>query len=159
MTQISHMQGIFGLLPTPYRENLEIHTKDLSKVCSLSLEESEKIKNNLDIFSQENSKLFDKNQHLINTLFKLRDLGNTVIVVEHDEEAIKQADHIIDIGVKAGIHGGKIIFQGPLKDIYKEEKSLKDILDRIPLTFQKMLDFINTQLDYAVPCETSHISS
>ena len=44
-------------------------TKDLSKVCSLSLEESEKIKNNLDIFSQENSKLFDKNQHLINTLF------------------------------------------------------------------------------------------
>ena len=49
------------------------------------------------------------NRQLIETLYKLRDLGNTVIVVEHDEDAIKSADHIIDIGVKAGIHGGEII--------------------------------------------------
>ena len=55
------------------------------------------------------------NQQLINTLFKLRDLGNTVIVVEHDEDAIKQSDHVIDIGVKAGIHGGEVVAQGNLK--------------------------------------------
>jgi len=64
------------------------------------------------------------NQQLINTLFKLRDLGNTVIVVEHDEDAIKQSDHIIDIGVKAGIHGGEVIAEGNLKKILKSTKSL-----------------------------------
>ena len=64
------------------------------------------------------------NQQLISTLFKLRDLGNTVIVVEHDEEAIRQSDHIIDIGVKAGIHGGDIIAEGNLKKILKSTKSL-----------------------------------
>ncbi len=64
------------------------------------------------------------NQQLINTLFKLRDLGNTVIVVEHDEDAIKQADHIIDIGVKAGIHGGKVVAEGNLNKILKNNKSL-----------------------------------
>ena len=60
------------------------------------------------------------NQQLINTLFKLRDLGNTVIVVEHDEDAIKQADHIIDIGVKAGVHGGEVVAEGNLKKIPKK---------------------------------------
>ena len=64
------------------------------------------------------------NQQLINTLFKLRDLGNTVIVVEHDEDAIKQSDHIIDMGVKAGIHGGEVIAEGNLKKILKSTKSL-----------------------------------
>ncbi|MDC0060634.1 excinuclease ABC subunit UvrA [Pelagibacteraceae bacterium] len=64
------------------------------------------------------------NQQLINTLFKLRDLGNTVIVVEHDEDAIKQADHIIDIGVKAGIHGGEVVAEGNLKKILKNKLSL-----------------------------------
>ncbi len=64
------------------------------------------------------------NRQLIETLFKLRDLGNTVIVVEHDEEAIKNADYIIDIGVGAGIHGGEIIAQGPLKKIINNKKSL-----------------------------------
>ena len=64
------------------------------------------------------------NQQLINTLFKLRDLGNTVIVVEHDEDAIKQSDHIIDIGVKAGIHGGEVVAEGNLKKILKSTKSL-----------------------------------
>ena len=64
------------------------------------------------------------NRQLIETLFRLRDLGNTVIVVEHDEEAIKNADHIIDIGIGAGIHGGEIIAQGSLKNITKNKKSL-----------------------------------
>ena len=60
------------------------------------------------------------NQQLIETLCRLRDLGNTVIVVEHDEDAIRKSDHIIDIGVHAGIHGGEIIAQGNLKEIIKK---------------------------------------
>ena len=64
------------------------------------------------------------NRQLIETLFRLRDLGNTVIVVEHDEDAIKNADHIIDIGVHAGIHGGEVVAEGTLKDIKKSKKSL-----------------------------------
>ena len=64
------------------------------------------------------------NQQLIETLFKLRDLGNTVIVVEHDEEAIKQADYIIDIGINAGIHGGEVIATGSLSNIIRNKKSL-----------------------------------
>ncbi len=64
------------------------------------------------------------NQRLLNTLIYLRDLGNTVIVVEHDEDAIRAADHIIDIGPGAGIHGGQIIAQGTLKDILKNKQSI-----------------------------------
>ena len=64
------------------------------------------------------------NHQLIETLFRLRDLGNTVIVVEHDEDAIKHADHIIDIGERAGIHGGKVMAEGNLKKILNNKKSL-----------------------------------
>lgn len=64
------------------------------------------------------------NERLIGTLTHLRDLGNTVIVVEHDEEAIRCADHIIDIGPGAGVHGGEIIAQGTLKDILNNPNSL-----------------------------------
>ena len=64
------------------------------------------------------------NQQLIETLFKLRDLGNTVIVVEHDEDAIRQADHIIDIGINAGVNGGHIIAEGNLSKVLKNKKSL-----------------------------------
>jgi excinuclease ABC subunit A len=64
------------------------------------------------------------NQRLLNTLFRLRDLGNTVIVVEHDEDAIRSAQHIVDIGPGAGIHGGQIIAQGALEDILTNEASL-----------------------------------
>lgn len=64
------------------------------------------------------------NQRLLNTLFRLRDLGNTVIVVEHDEDAIRSAQHIIDIGPGAGVHGGRIIAQGCLEDILNTEDSL-----------------------------------
>ena len=59
------------------------------------------------------------NQRLIGTLTYLRDLGNTVIVVEHDEEAICSADHVLDIGPGAGVHGGKIIAQGTPAEIEK----------------------------------------
>lgn len=64
------------------------------------------------------------NNRLLNTLFHLRDLGNTVIVVEHDEEAIRSADHIIDIGPGAGVHGGAIVAEGPIEKIEKAKDSL-----------------------------------
>ena len=64
------------------------------------------------------------NQKLISTLIKLRDLGNTVIVVEHDEEMIRSADHIIDLGTGAGIHGGSIVAEGSLENISASKKSI-----------------------------------
>ena len=64
------------------------------------------------------------NQRLLNTLTKLRDIGNTVIVVEHDEDAILHADHVIDIGPGAGIHGGQIIAEGPPSKIKNHPTSL-----------------------------------
>ncbi len=64
------------------------------------------------------------NDRLLTTLKRLRDLGNTVIVVEHDEDAIRSADHIVDIGPGAGVHGGEIIAEGTLKQILKSKKSL-----------------------------------
>jgi len=64
------------------------------------------------------------NQRLLNTLTYLRDLGNTVIVVEHDEDAIRAADYIVDIGPGAGVHGGEIVAQGKLSDIMKNKKSI-----------------------------------
>jgi len=64
------------------------------------------------------------NKKLIETLYKLRDLGNTVIVVEHDEDTIKNADHIIDIGIHAGIHGGNVVAEGKFDNIIKNKKSL-----------------------------------
>lgn len=64
------------------------------------------------------------NQKLINTLRQLRDVGNTVIVVEHDEETIRCADHVIDMGPKAGKHGGEIIYAGDLKGLLKHPDSI-----------------------------------
>jgi excinuclease ABC subunit A len=64
------------------------------------------------------------NERLLGTLTRLRDLGNTVIVVEHDEDAIRLADHILDIGPGAGVHGGEIVAQGQLRDILAAERSL-----------------------------------
>ena len=64
------------------------------------------------------------NARLLRTLLHLRDLGNTVLVVEHDEEAIRCADHIIDIGPGAGVHGGEIVAQGKLGDILQAPASL-----------------------------------
>lgn len=64
------------------------------------------------------------NDRLISTLTHLRDLGNTVIVVEHDEDAMQHADYIVDIGPGAGVHGGHIVAEGSIDDIKKNPKSL-----------------------------------
>lgn len=64
------------------------------------------------------------NDRLINTLKHLRDIGNSVLVVEHDEDAIRCADYIVDMGIGAGVHGGEVIAKGPLNDILKNKKSL-----------------------------------
>ncbi len=64
------------------------------------------------------------NERLLSTLFRLRDMGNTVIVVEHDEDAIRSADHVVDIGPGAGSHGGEIIAQGTPAEVMHNEHSL-----------------------------------
>ena len=64
------------------------------------------------------------NERLLSTLFRLRDMGNTVIVVEHDEDAIRSADHVVDIGPGAGSHGGEIIAQGTPAEVMANEHSL-----------------------------------
>ncbi len=64
------------------------------------------------------------NRRLLNTLTRLRDLGNTVIVVEHDSEAIFEADHIIDMGPGAGVYGGEVVAHGGLKQILESERSI-----------------------------------
>ena len=64
------------------------------------------------------------NEKLIDTLKKLRDLGNTLIVVEHDEDTIRAADYIVDIGPGAGVHGGEVVAQGSLQDIINCERSI-----------------------------------
>ncbi len=64
------------------------------------------------------------NERLLKTLTHLRDLGNTVLVVEHDEDAIREADYIVDIGPGAGVHGGQVIAAGSLQDILDSEDSL-----------------------------------
>ncbi len=64
------------------------------------------------------------NQRLLDTLIRLRDLGNTVLVVEHDEEAIRQADHVVDLGPGAGVHGGQVVAQGKPEHIAASPESL-----------------------------------
>ena len=64
------------------------------------------------------------NKKLLSTLNRLKELGNTVIVVEHDQETIEEADHIIDIGPKAGIHGGEVCFSGNISELKKAKNSL-----------------------------------
>ena len=64
------------------------------------------------------------NQRLLGTLTHLRDIGNTVIVVEHDEEAIMTADHVVDLGPGAGVHGGRVVAEGPPEQVQKNPQSL-----------------------------------
>src|SRR6185295_2384943 len=77
------------------------------------------------------------NKRLLDTLIKLRDLGNTVIVVEHDEDTIRMADHVIDVGPGAGLHGGEIVAEGTMADIMAEKRSITGQffsgVDEIPL--------------------------
>ncbi|MDF1615720.1 excinuclease ABC subunit UvrA [Desulfurivibrio dismutans] len=64
------------------------------------------------------------NRRLINTLLRLRDLGNTVIVVEHDEDTIRAADHVLDMGPGAGVHGGRVVYNGDVPGLLAAEQSL-----------------------------------
>jgi len=64
------------------------------------------------------------NQKLINTLIELRDLGNSVIVVEHDTETILAADHVLDMGLGAGVHGGEVVYNGPVNGLLASEESI-----------------------------------
>ncbi len=88
------------------------------------------------------------NEKLIDTLHHLRDLGNTLIVVEHDEDTIRRADYVVDIGPGAGIHGGEIIAEGTPKEIEKNSKSLtgqylsKKLSIKIPPKRRKPKDYI-----------------
>ena len=86
-------------------------------------------------------------EKLITVLKKLRDLGNTVIVVEHDEDIMKQADYIIDIGPEAGIHGGEVVFEGVYKDLNKSDSLTAQYLTgrmglKVPEKRRKFKDFI-----------------
>lgn len=96
------------------------------------------------------------NDRLLETLIHLRDLGNTVIVVEHDEDAIRAADHIIDIGPGAGVHGGEIVAQGTLEDIINNPNSLTGKFlsgerriaipeKRVPVDREKMLTILGAK--------------
>ena len=64
------------------------------------------------------------NERLLSTLMRLRDMGNSVIVVEHDEEAIRMADHVVDMGPGAGVHGGRVVFSGKPEDLVKSDATL-----------------------------------
>src|SRR3989440_470950 len=64
------------------------------------------------------------NARLLATLKELRDLGNTVLVVEHDEETIRSADHVVDLGPRAGRHGGEVVVEGPVKAVLDHPDSL-----------------------------------
>ena len=80
------------------------------------------------------------NDMLLATLKRLRDLGNTVIVVEHDEDSIRAADHIVDMGPGAGVHGGEVVAQGSLADILKAKRSLT-------------ADYLNGTREIAIPAK------
>ncbi len=83
------------------------------------------------------------NVKMIETLHKLRDIGNTVIVVEHDESTIRAADHIIELGPGPGVHGGHIVAQGPLETILKSTVSLTGLYmsgkEQIPIPIQRRI--------------------
>jgi excinuclease ABC subunit A len=95
------------------------------------------------------------NARLLDTLKRLRDLGNTVIVVEHDEDAIRHADHVLDIGPGAGVHGGEIVAQGTPADIMRSPKSLTgkyltgelsvEIPDRRPPNHRRTIKVVNAR--------------
>ena len=87
------------------------------------------------------------NIKLINALKRLRDLGNTVIVVEHDTETMENADHIIDLGPEAGNNGGEIVVQGTYEDIIKNEKSItgKYLSHKYYIQFQKIDDLLKME--------------
>jgi excinuclease ABC subunit A len=85
------------------------------------------------------------NQRLLDTLFKLRDLGNSVIVVEHDEDAIRHADFVIDLGPRAGVHGGEIVISGKPEEVMNCKSSLTG-------------DYLSGRLKIEVPSQRQKVS-
>ncbi len=91
------------------------------------------------------------NTKLISTLHRLRDLGNTLIVVEHDEETIRNADYIVDMGPGAGVHGGHIVAEGPPDEIMLNKRSLTgkylsgELKIEIPETRRKPVGYITVK--------------
>ena len=86
------------------------------------------------------------NKRLISTLTRLRDLGNTVIVVEHDEEAIRSGDYIVDLGPGAGNEGGKIVSQGSIENLENEPQSLTG-------------QYLNGQKSIATPLKRENVNN
>lgn len=84
------------------------------------------------------------NERLINTLLELRDLGNTILVVEHDEDTIYSADYIVDIGPKAGVHGGEVIAQGYLTNLLGAKKNT---------TQSRTLGYLREEIKIPIPTE------
>ena len=91
------------------------------------------------------------NAKLINTLHRLRDLGNTLIVVEHDEETMRGADHLIDMGPGAGVHGGFVVAEGPPENVMQNKRSLTgkylsgELKIEVPKNRRKPIDYITVK--------------
>jgi excinuclease ABC subunit A len=98
------------------------------------------------------------NQRLLKTLFHLRDLGNTVIIVEHDEEAIRSADYAVDIGPGAGIHGGHIVAQGTPEQVIQHPDSLtgKYLSGRLQIAIPKKLHKPDAERQLCISNATGH---
>jgi len=89
------------------------------------------------------------NAKLIQTLKDLRDLGNTIIVVEHDEDTIRESDYLVDIGPGAGVHGGHVVAQGPMPELMKDMK--QDSLTLQYLRGKKFIEVPETRRKVVLP--------
>ncbi len=101
------------------------------------------------------------NDRLIDTLKNLRDLGNTLIVVEHDEDTIRSADYLVDIGPKAGVHGGEIVAQGSVQDLINSEKSLtgKFLSGEMKIEVPKIRREVKTEFIRLLGCREHNIEN
>ncbi len=99
------------------------------------------------------------NDRLIQTLKNLRDLGNTLIVVEHDEDTIRTADYIVDIGPKAGVHGGQIVAQGSVDDVINSKESItgKFLSGELKIEVPKVRREVKTEFIRLIDCKEHNI--
>ena len=103
------------------------------------------------------------NDKLLNTLKGLRDLGNTLIVVEHDEDTMRDADYIVDVGPGAGENGGKIVAYGSVEDIIKSKDSITgkylsgEMCIPVPKKRRKFTDFYRKCMLHAIPVKERDI--
>ena len=97
------------------------------------------------------------NAKLIQTLKDLRDLGNTIIVVEHDEDTIRESDYLVDIGPGAGVHGGNVVAQGPMPELLKDMK--QDSLTLQYLRGKKFIEVPETRRKVVLPAERGEKST